>query len=222
VPKDEFRGRSAAGLYGDYMVQVDAALGRVTAALEEHDMLDETMLVFTSDNGPVWFPEDNQRFGHRSSGPLRGIKGDLWEGGHRMPLVVRWQGKVKPGSTSAALVGLVDVLATAAEVVGRPLAGEDRLDTISFLPVLLGRSESGNRDTLLQTRGNTVAVRHGPWKLIPGLGSFGFSKPRHQKPEPGGPRGQLYNLDEDLGERNNLWLEKPDVVERLKKLVPQR
>ena len=121
---------------------------------------------------------------------------------------------MKPGSTSAALVGLVDVLATAAEVVGRPLAGEDRLDTISFLPVLLGRSESGNRDTLLQTRGNTVAVRHGPWRLIPGLGSFGFSKPRHQKPEPGGPRGQLYNLDEDLGERNNLWLEKPDVVDR--------
>lgn len=222
VPADPFRGRSGAGLYGDYVFQVDAALGQVIAALEKQQMLDDTLLVFTSDNGPVWFDEDVERFGHRSSGPLRGIKGDLWEGGHRMPLVVRWNGKVPAGATSDALVGLVDVLATMAELVGQQLPEDAQLDSISFLPVLLGQSRKGNRKTLLHTRGNTVAVRHGPWKFIPGLGSFGFSAPRRGKPQPGGPRGQLYHLGNDLAEQNNLWLQEPEVVERLEKMLPKK
>jgi len=221
VPDEAHRGKSKAGDYGDYTVQVDAAVGAVIEALSKHGIFDETLFIFTSDNGPVWFAEDVRRYGHRSVGPLRGMKGDLWEGGHRVPLVVRWPGKVKPGTTSDALFCFTDVLATLAAIVGENLPKKAGPDSVNQLPLLLGKTNDPPRDTLLHTGGQILAVRKGPWKLIPGLGSYGFSQPRREKPVPGGPKGQLYNLADDPRETTNLWLEKPEIVEQLTRLLPR-
>ena len=221
VPDEAHRGKSNAGDYGDYTAEVDAAVGAVIEALKEHGMFDETLFIFTADNGPVWFPEDVRRYDHRSVGPLKGMKGDLWEGGHRVPLVVRWPGKVEPGSTSDALLCFTDVLATLAAVVGEELPEKAGPDSINQLPLLLGKASDAPRNTLLHTGGQVLAVRKGPWKLIPGLGSYGFSQPKREKPVPGGPKGQLYNLADDPGETTNLWLQEPEIVEQLTGLLPR-
>ena len=182
-------------------------------------MFDNTFFVFTSDNGPVWFQEDVDRYRHRSVGQLRGMKGDVWEGGHRVPFIVRWPGKVTPGSTSDALICFTDMLSTFAALTGQDLPEETELDSVNLLPLLLGESNDAPRDTLLHTGRRVLAVRQGAWKLIPGLGSYGFSEPKREKPVPGGPQGQLYNLAEDPGEKNNLWLDHPEIVRQLTKLL---
>ncbi len=219
VPDEPHRGKSKAGDYGDYTAEVDGAVGAVVEALRRHSSFDNTLFIFASDNGPVWYQEDVDRYDHRSVGPLRGMKGDLWEGGHRVPFIVRWPGKVPRGSESDALLCFTDMMATLGAVVGRELPSNARLDSVNLLPVLLGSSKGSPRETLLHTGGRVVAIRRGPWKLIPGLGSYGFSKPKREKPVAGGPKGQLYNLADDPGESTNLWLEKPEVVRELSGLL---
>jgi arylsulfatase A len=219
VPTAALRGKSRAGEYGDYTVEVDNAVGSVIEALQKHDMFDNTLFVFTADNGPVWYAEDVDRYGHRSSGPLRGMKGDIWEGGHRVPFVVRWPGQVKKNTTSDALICFTDMLATFAAVTGQDLPKNAKVDSVNFLPVLLGKNDDSPRDTLLHTGGKMIAIRRGPWKLIPGLGSFGFSDPKREKPMPGGPKGQLYNLTDDPGETTNRWLDEPELVKELSELL---
>ena len=112
LPGSEFAGTSEAGMYGDFVSHVDAEVGRVLAALDDAGMSDNTLVIFTSDNGPVWYPADVERFGHNSSGGFRGMKADAWEAGHRMPFIVRWPGKVEPASTSDQLICFTDVMAT--------------------------------------------------------------------------------------------------------------
>jgi len=223
LPAEAFKDRSQAGMYGDFVAQVDAAIGRVVATLDKLGARDNTLVVFSSDNGPVWYGQDVERFGHRSVGPLRGMKADAWEGGHRMPFIARWPGSIKAGTTSKALICFTDVMATLADLVGANLPDRAGEDSISFLPVLLGTKVAAPpRDTIVHPAG-LFAIRSGKWKLIEGLGSGGFSKPRRRKPEPGEPRGQLYDLEADLGETTNLYAEKPDVVRRLtKRLAEQR
>lgn len=213
LPGEEFGGKGSAGLYSEFVAHVDDVVGRVLTALDDAGAADETLVLFTSDNGPVWYDRDEQRFGHASVGPLRGMKGDAWDGGHRVPFIVRWPGQVEPGSTSDALVGFVDLFATLADVVGAPVPADAAEDSVSFLPVLLGKQSSA-RTTMVQHHSGTV-LRDGSWKLINHLGSGGFSKPRRQEPDPGGPRGQLYNLADDPGEQNNLWQSEPERVQRM-------
>ena len=219
LPAAEFAGRSGAGMYGDFVMTVDAQIGRVLAALEKAHMMQDTLLVFTSDNGPVWLPTDVARFAHDAVGGLRGMKADAWEGGHRMPFILRWPGRVKAGTVSAQTICFTDLLATFAESCGAELPVGAGPDSFSLLPVLEGvhPDDQPIRGPIVMQAGSASAmmIRSGDWKLITQLGSGGFSSPKSIKPGPGDPAGQLYNLRDDLAETNNLYLKHPEIVARL-------
>lgn len=222
LPAREFVGKSKAGLYGDFMNMVDAQIGQVLDELKQNSMQDNTLVVFTSDNGPVWYEKDVERFGHDSSGGLRGMKADAWECGHRMPFVVRWPGKVNPGSTTDQLMCFTDIYRTIAEIIGKSVPKGQAPDSVSFLSTLLGKKSpdaNGGRDSLVVAAGRKhVMIRKGDWKLITGPGSGGFSQSPN-KPGPGIPEMQLYNLKSDLGETRNLIEKHPQKVEELKQLL---
>ncbi len=213
LPTGEFKDKSPIPLYGDFVTETDAAVGNILKALKEGGFDDDTLVIFTSDNGPVWYPADVQKYGHRSVGPFRGMKSDCWEGGHRMPFVARWKGRVSVGARCDQTVCFTDLLATFAEVTGRPLESGKAGDSVSMVPLLTGGSDPIRDVTVLRLRASVV--RQGKWKLIDHLGSGGFSKPRRVRPRNGGPKGQLYDLEADPGETTNLWLEEPEVVARL-------
>lgn len=225
LPTDNFDGRSGAGMYGDFMAMADSKIGEILAALDQTGMAEESLVIFTSDNGPVWYEKDINRFGHDSSGGLRGIKGDLYEGGHRVPFIVRWPGEVKAGSVTNQTISFTDLMATFSAIVKTDLPNDAGEDSFNLLPVLLGEQPEDNpiRPAVVSvsSRGKR-AIQDGQWKLIDGeLGSGGFTNPSHIEPEPGDPGGQLYNLEEDPAETNNLWQERPEVVIRLKRLLEE-
>jgi len=219
LPSAEFTGKSGAGMYGDFVMMVDAQIGRVLTALDQAEMTQDTLLIFTSDNGPVWYSADVARFGHDAAGGLRGMKSDVWEAGHRMPFIARWPGHVKAGTISDQTICFTDLLATFADVCGVRLPTGAGPDSFSFLPALESRQPKGVpvRGPIVMRAGSSSAmmIRERDWKLINQLGSGGFSKPRTIKPGPGDPKGQLYNLRDDLAETNNLYLEHPEIVARL-------
>jgi arylsulfatase A len=221
MPTAEFRGKTAVDYYGDFTAQVDDTVGRVLKALDESGLTRNTLVIFTSDNGAHWLPEDIAKWGHQANGNLRGQKADIWEGGHRIPLIVRWPEYIKPGSRSDQLVCLTDLIATIASLTGSALledAGEDSLD---FSSVLLGhKSKTGLRDSIVHhSADGTFAIRQGHWKLAIALGSRGFSLPKELVPKAGEAKGQLYNLRDDLPEQHNLWLREPKIVARLTALL---
>jgi arylsulfatase A-like enzyme len=220
LPAPEFAGKSGAGLYGDFVMMVDAEIGRVLRALDENGMSRDTVVIFTSDNGPVWLPADVERFGHDAAGGLRGMKADAWEAGHRMPFIVRWPGRVKAGAITSQTICFTDLLATFADVCGVKLTPNAGPDSFSFLPVLEGRQPEGKavRGPIVMQSGSAGAmcIRFGDWKYIDQLGSGGFTKPSKIKSGPGDPEGQLYNLREDPAEAHNRYFEKPEIVARLK------
>ncbi len=218
LPSKEFLGKSQASMYGDFLVMVDAMIGRVLKSLDDNQLANDTLVIFTSDNGPTWYESDVKRFGHDSSGGLRGMKADAWEAGHRMPFVVRWPGNVQPGSVSHHLICFTDLLATFAALTEVNLKKQEGPDSFNFLPVLLGKQPQDQpvrKSLAIQSGSGLMTIREGDWKLIAGLGSGGFSKPSRIKPGPGDPQGQLYNLKEDPGEMKNQYADKPDLVRRL-------
>jgi arylsulfatase A len=222
LPTEEFEGVSEAGMYGDFMAMVDAEIGIILQALEQEGMAEETLVIFTSDNGPVWFDKDREKFGHDASGGLRGGKGDLFEGGHRMPFIVRWPGVVEPGSVTNQTISFTDMLATFADITGTELPEDAGEDSFSILPVLTGsqpETEAIRPPVVATSTRGLRAIQLGEWKLIEGLGSGGRTYPVHIDPVPGDPEGQLYNLKVDLAETNNLWFEHPEEVDRLLKLL---
>jgi len=221
LPSPEFRGKSGAGPYGDFAVQVDATVGRVLKALDDRKLAKDTLVVFTSDNGAHWLPTDIEKWGHRSNKDWRGQKSDIWDAGHRVPFIARWPGKVKPSATSDQLACLTDFFATFSEVVGAEVPRDAGEDSFSLLPALLGRRPAGpvREDVIHHSGDGMFAVRSQGWKLVEGLGSGGFTPPKTEKPKPGGPDGQLYHLTEDPAEQRNLYLERPDQVSRLKALL---
>ena len=160
--------------------------------------------------------------GHKANGPLRGQKTEVYEGGHRVPLLARWPGKVEAGATSDQLVALTDMLATTAELLNRPLPDNAGEDSFSFLPALLGRAPAGEvRDTIVHdsNRGQ-FAIRQGPWKLLlcQGGGGIGWEPVGY---DPLKPRGQLYNLERDPGEAINLYVSQRERVGKLTALLEQ-
>jgi len=219
LPAARFRGTSQASIYGDFVAQVDAVVGDVLARLDKLGMADDTLVVFTSDNGPVWYPHDVEKFGHASVGPLRGMKADVWEGGHRMPFAARWPGRIRPGSRCDETICFTDVLATLAEIAGARVPDGAAEDSFSFAPLLVGTKPKGPRRefTILRSGRGMWAIRQGRWKLILGSGGGGFSD--RGKRHNGGPKGQLYDLAADIGERKNLYSERPDLVARLTALL---
>ena len=221
LPTKKFQGRTN-NMYGDFVAMVDDTVGQIMGVLDRANLSENTLLLFTSDNGPVWYDTDIQKYGHNATTPLRGMKGDAYEAGHRMPFIVRWPNVVKAGAKSDALVCQTDLLATFSEIAQRPLADNEGEDSESFLSVLRGERDFARR-WLITGRGQShLGVRHRFWKYIPTLGSGGFSAPRREKPKPGGPKGQLFNLDADLGERENLWLKHPTEVEEFADYVARQ
>ena len=221
LPTKEFRGKSGAGYYGDFTAQVDACVGEVLRALDRGKLSASTLVMFTSDNGSHWPPGDIEKWGHAANLHLRGQKADIWEGGHRVPFLARWPGKIAPGSTSDQILCLTDIVATVAELLGAPLPDDAGEDSYSFLPALLGqKSRRELRDAVVHHSSRGVfAIRQGAWKLILGRGSGGFSRPHTIQPEPGEPPGQLYHLADDLAETSNLYLQRPEVVAQLRSLL---
>ncbi len=221
VPTTEFRSATEVGTYGDFVTMVDDAVGQILTALERTGKKDETLVIFTSDNGPFWTPELIEKYQHRSAGNLRGMKADAWEGGHRIPYIVRWPGQVAAGTQSTALTSLTHLFATIAEVLQVPVPKGYAEDSYSILPILLGTAKDvvSQPAVIHHSSRGYYAIRKGDWKYIDGLGSGGFSPPRSYDPKPGEPTGQLYNLRRDPGEMENLFSTHPGKVRELTTLL---
>jgi arylsulfatase A len=213
VPLSDFKGRSRAGLYGDFVVQVDHAIGKVCGILDSLGISRNTLVILTSDNGAYWWPENIREFDHKANFIFSGMKSDLWEGGHHIPYIARWPQKIKSGSVNHQLVSLTDLLATCADLVNITLPYNSGEDSQSHLPAFLGEENyPGSRGNLvMQSFDGQYAIREGEWKLIMARGSGGWS----YEGEPEDPDIQLYNLKNDLREQENLYKEYPDIVERL-------
>lgn len=220
VPAPEFLGKSGINAYADFVLQVDHDMGRILAALDTAGIADNTLLIFTSDNGcsPQANIPELLAAGHNPSHVFRGHKADAFEGGHRVPFLVRWPAKVKAGTVSDQLVGQFDFMATFAELLDKDLPSTAGEDSISFLPTLLGESGVVGRTSLVsQSINGSFAIRDGAWKLLLCPGSGGWSAPRPGKDDHTGlPEFQLYDLATDPGEKNNLVAAHPDRVARMK------
>jgi arylsulfatase A len=212
LPPDFVRGKSDEGPRGDLVYLADWCLGEVLKALEWLKITDETLIIMSSDNGPRHGIE-----GHRASGMLRGYKSHIWEGGHRIPFIARWPGRIEPDSTSDEMICLTDLVATCAAILKTDLPAEAGPDSFNILPALTGKMiEKPIRDTLISHSENgTFAIRQGKWKLIlDNKTSGGWVDPAGERPEPNTP-GQLYDLESDPQEHNDLWELCPDIVDRL-------
>jgi arylsulfatase A len=212
---DEWKGRSGLGLYADLVMETDDVVGRVLAALDKSGISDNTIVVFTSDNGCAHYigiPTLEEK-GHYPSASFRGYKSDVWEGGHRVPFIVKWPGKVKPGTVSSRLVHQADIMATIAEILGISLPENAGEDSFSLLPLLTGVDKPVRENAVSTSISGMPAIRLGPWKLIMGSGSGGWS------PGGVGEPVQLYNLEHDPGETNNLSGSMPDHVSEMRTLM---
>ncbi len=225
LPTPEWQGKSGINAYGDFTMQVDWTVGQVLKALDDNGITDETLIVFTTDNGcsPAAKISELEAAGHDQNYIYRGHKADIYEGGHRVPFVVRWPGKVKAGTRTKQLVGQVDFLATAAEIVGAEIPEDGAEDSISFLPVLLGEDKGPIRNSIVsQSIGGQFAIRDGDWKLALCPGSGGWSNPRPGRVDLSKfPPVQLFDLSKDPGEENNLATTHPDRVEKMKAMLKE-
>ena len=217
VPTKEWQGKSGLGPYGDFVMQTDATVGAITSALAKHGFADNTLVLFTSDNGcskAANIP-DLKKKGHHVSAHYRGSKADSWDGGHRVPFIVRWPGQVNAGSKSDQLITLVDVFATASEITGAqaPAMGED---SVSFLPALSGKPIVSTRKGVIHhSISGHFGYREGKWKLILARGSGGWTSPKENQVDSKAPEAQLYNMEEDPSEKTNLYLKCPEIADRL-------
>jgi arylsulfatase A-like enzyme len=228
APADFVKGKSKAGGYGDFVVEVDWTVGQVVKALKRNGLTGNTLIIITSDNGSPGRTKIKRDpysiievYGHYPNGDLRGVKADAWDGGHREPFIARWPGKIPAGTTSDEIICLTDFMATCVAIVGAKLPENTAEDSFNLLPALSGKKlDKPIREAIVHhSLSGMFAIRQGKWKLILGLGSGGFTKPQKIEPKPGQPAGQLYNLEDDLAESNNLWSKHPEIVERLTKLL---
>jgi len=216
LPPDFIKGASKEGPRGDLVALVDWSVGQVLDALERLGIADKTLVIVTSDNGPR-----HGANGHKSAGELRGYKSHIWEGGHRVPFVARWPGRIEPGSTSDEVICLTDLMATCAGILGVDLPADAGPDSFNILPALLGKKlDKPIRPAIVHhSCFGVFSIRAGRWKLILDTkSSGGWVAPSGARPVPGSP-GQLYDIEKDPYEQNDLWEERPDIVERLGKLL---
>ena len=225
LPSPEFRGKSGINAYADFVMQVDDTVGRMLDALARAGLADNTLVIFTSDNGcsPQANFEQLHAAGHFPSHHFRGYKADIYEGGHRSPLVVRWPSVVRPGSRCDQLVSLNDLLATCADFLGTALPDDAGEDSVSMMPALRGEGIH-MRDTLIHhSFHGSFGIQHGNWKLALCPGSGGWSFPRPGVDDASKlPPIQLFDLASDIGERNNLQDKHPEIVARLTKLLEKQ
>ena len=209
-----WRGKSGLNEYADLVMETDSVVGDVLSAIDASGTANNTLVLFTSDNGcaPYIDVAGLESKAHYPSGPLRGYKSDAWEGGHRVPLIVRWPAVVQPG-VNHQLVHHADVIRTVADLVGATLPENAGEDSFSFLPILKGRDIPTRPDTISQSSGGLIAIQRGPWKLIFGKGSGGWGKGSDDQP------AQLYNLEQDLAELKNQYELQPSMVAELTALM---
>lgn len=205
APNAEWRGKSGLGTYADFVMETDAVVGRVLDALKASGAADNTFVLLTSDNGcaPHAYNEMKSQ-DHPSSGPLREYKGSVFEGGHRVPFIVRWPGVVKPGSACDQLVHQADLIATLADILGAKLPGNVGEDSFSFLPLLKAPSKPVRIQAISTAGSGAPSLRDGPWKLVLNDNI-----------------NQLYNLADDIGETNNLAGEQRERVETMRTQLEQ-
>lgn len=213
---EQWKDKSGLNPYADFVMQTDATVARVLDALEKSGAANNTLIVFTSDNGcaPYIGVKELEAKGHYPSGPLRGYKADAWEGGHRVPFIVRWPGVVKPGATCGQLVYQADLMRTFADILGAKLPDNAGEDSFSLLPLLKGEDKPIRENAVSASIGGVPAVRSGTWKYIPAPGSGGWGS--------GGDQSQpvqLYDLADDLGETKNLAAAMPEKVAEMKALL---
>ena len=218
LPTLEWQGKSGLGAYGDFVMQTDAVVGAVLAALEKHGLAENTLVIFTADNGcsPQAGTGKLEKLGHFASAEFRGYKSDIWDGGHRVPFFVRWPGKVKAGAQSSQLICHADLMATCAEILGVKLPDTAAPDSVSILSALLDKDKTLLREAVVHHSIHGVfAIRQSQWKLELCAGSGGWSAGG------GGASPQLYDMSKDSGETNNVASSNPEVVARLTKLLEQ-
>ena len=206
-PSAAFQGKSGIAPVADFVMETDWSAGRILQALEDAGIADNTLVIFTTDNGHAAYTGSDilAAAGHHASGPYRGYKGEIYEGGHRVPLLVRWPGVVAPGTQSDQLVCLTDLMATCAEVVGEGLPPDAAEDSFSLVPAFQGNASGPIREHLVNhdVRGN-FALREGNWKLV----LLGATEDQPVQYE-------LYDLDHDAAEASNLAAKHPERVQRM-------
>lgn len=225
APLTQFKGKSKAGRYGDFVYEVDWSVGQINKALKDNGIDDNTIVIFTSDNGSPAANGENyygglntvvRDYGHKPSAHLRGMKSDIWEGGHRIPFIFKWDKLNIKNKTSNALISSLDIMQTISEIVNDEPSNTP--DGKSFLSTMKG--ENKGREYLVHHSGAGVfAIRKGDWKLILSNVSGGFSDFMHRDGYGIKTDGQLYNLKEDPSEKNNLYSEKPEKVKELNELL---
>lgn len=225
-PSEEYKNKSGIGPRGDMILELDGTIGKIVDTLKNLDVWENTLLIFTSDNGPHPKTEEITIHGHNPTGSLRGQKADIWEGGHRIPFIASWPDKIKPGTVSDELICLTDLLGTCAAIMDEPLPEDAGEETRSMLPVLYG--DQSNRESVVHhSISGMFSIRRGDWKLIQGKGSGGFESqpadtqvigiPSQGRWKADDSPGQLYHIKEDVMEEKNVYLENPDIVQALTK-----
>ncbi len=225
VPNDKFDGTSKAGAYGDFVVQTDDSCGQLLNALREAGVYENTIIIFSADNGAerYAYPRD-EKFGHWSTQPLRGLKRDIYEGGHRVPTIIKWPGLTKPGTECAALISQIDFIATLASAQGFALPENAAEDSHDLMPLLKGEKESVRTTHIHNTNPNGYAIRHGKWTLIDAKTGYvsgvdkGWEKRHGYEPDDKSPV-ELYDMENDIGQRKNLAAEHPEIVKELQELL---
>ncbi|MCA9193170.1 MAG: arylsulfatase [Planctomycetales bacterium] len=225
VPTKEFQGTTPAGGFGDYMHQSDWTAGEVLKALDQYGFRENTLVIFSADNGPERYAYDRVRnFQHRSTGELRGLKRDIWEGGHRVPFVVRWPGHTPAGTISSELLSQIDVMATIAAIVGADLPSGQAIDSHNQLKLISGQGASARTNLVHNTKADHYAIRSGSWLLIDAPSGDVSQVPDWYSQEMGYDQepkqeGVLINLSEDLSQRHNLFEKHPDRVMGMRELL---
>lgn len=220
IPTDEFIGKSKANGYGDFVVQTDDTVGRIMKALDDGGFTKNTIVIFSADNGPEHYAYARVRnFGHRSMGPLRGLKRDIWEGGHRVPFIVRWPGVVSAGRVSNELLSQIDLHATLAAVVGAEVPENSGDDSLNQLELWKGTGPGVRTSLVHNTNANGYAIRKDDWVLIDHKTGGVSAVPAWFDEQNGYTAntqpGELYNLKDDLSQKNNLYGSMPDKVKEL-------
>jgi arylsulfatase A len=225
IPNDRFDGKSEAGPYGDFVYETDDSIGQLLRALEESGQAENTLVIFSADNGPEHYAyARDEHFGHWSSHPLRGLKRDIYEGGHRVPFLVKWPGVIQPGRVSDSLVSQIDLMATLAAALGYDLPADAAEDSHDLLPLLQGEVESVRCTHIHNTSAGRYAIRHGDWLLVDSKDGYVSRRDaawetRHgYSPDDDGPV-ELYDLKTDLPQRQNIAAAHPEKVAELQTLL---
>ena len=224
LPAEEFQGKSGTNAYGDFVLHCDDVVGRIRTKLKELGIQDNTILIYTSDNGcsPMADYPEPLAAGHNPSYIFRGTKADIYEGGHRIPLLVEWPERIPKGKSCERIVCLSDLMATVAELLEIPLGESDGVDSVSNLPLWFEpEGEEVREDLIHQSIDGSLSIRIGQYKLEMCPGSGGWSDPKPGQEAEDAPRFQLYDLSQDIGERKNIIEEKPEIAKHMRNILKE-